>query len=436
MKVMPSNDGPFEDIFLNNSDGVSCSCKSPNKLDLSNNQSFSNSLGEITGFHGFNTKAIRSGYHSSQHGEHSEAIYETSSYIYSSCEESFRKFSGLEEGNVYSRFTNPTVRTFEKKLALLELADDAIGASSGMAAILTLFCANLKSGDKLICSAHIFGSTRALINNYLCNFGINVVYVGVTDYASWEREIKDDKVRMIFLETPANPTLEVVDLSKIKNLIEDRNIIFVVDNTVCTPCSQRPLLLGSDIVIHSTSKYIDGHGRCIGGAIAGNAAIIDKCRAFMRCAGPSMTAHNAWIFIKGLETLDLRMERHSHNAQLIAEWMTSHPRVKRVMYPGLPSHPNHLIAAKQQKYFGGLVSFEIDGPREEVWRCVDKARVCSLTTNIGDAKTMITHPASTTHVKMTSEQRMSVGISDSLVRLSVGLENVGDLIEDLSHCFA
>lgn len=404
-------------------------------LDLSKSCNFVNTVGNGLNFSGFNTMSIRSGYKMSEYGEHSEAIFETSSYVYSSCLESYKKFSGIEEGFVYSRFTNPTVRTFEKKMSILEAGEDAIATASGMSAILTTFVALLKSGDRLVCSANVFGSTRLLINNFLKKFGVEVSFVNLLDYDSWDTEAKRSDTKLFFLETPANPTLEVIDLSRLEDVISGKDIILVVDNTICSPCSQRPLLMGANIVIHSTSKYIDGHGRCIGGAIVGSKRHITDCRAFMRCAGPSMTAHNAWIFSKGLETLDLRMERHSRNACTLAHWLQDHPKVKKVFYPGLESHPQHLIAKRQQKYFGGLVSFELHGSKGDVWKCMDKAQLCSLTTNIGDAKTMITHPATTTHVKLTDEERRRVGISETLVRVSVGLENIEDIIEDLSQCF-
>lgn len=407
-----------------------------NIMDLSSKNQYTNSVGDSSRFSGFSTLAIRSGYTASSHREHSEAIYETSSYTYSNCEESYRKFSGLDEGNVYSRFTNPTVRTFEKKLSLLEFADDAIACSSGMSAILTVFCGLLSAGDKLVCSSNVFGSTRFLINNFFIKFNVIVSYVDLTDYNAWERESKDSRTKMMFLETPANPTLEVADLLRLENITADSDIILVVDNTVCTPASQNPILMGADLVVHSTSKYIDGQGRCIGGAVAGKKELIDLCRVFMRCAGPSMTAHNAWVFSKGLETLELRVEKHSYNALKLAQWLETHPRVERVLYPGLESHPHHAIAKRQQRYFGGLVSFIVKGTREEVWSCIDKANLCSLTTNIGDTKTIITHPASTTHVKLTKEEREAVGIVEGLVRVSTGLEYIGDIIDDINMCLS
>lgn len=434
--IVLSNFKVFDSSNLSSSEDKRDASSLRNTANLASRNSYTNIIGDAHRFRGFETMAIRSGYAASEHGEHSEAIYETSSYVYNSCEESYQKFSGQVPGNVYSRFTNPTVRTFEERLALLESAEDAIASSSGMSAILTVFCSLLRQGDKIICSANIFGSTRALLNNYIKNFGIDVHFVDICDYSAWEREILHPTTKLVFLESPANPTLEIADINYLAQLTKQSSAVFVVDNTMCTPCSQKPILIGADLVVHSTSKYIDGHGRCIGGCVAGRKDLIEKLRTFMRCAGPAMTAHNAWIFSKGLETLELRFERHSENALSIAKWLESHPKVAKVIYPGLESHPNFELAKRQQKYSGGIVSFILNGTTKDVWEVLDRTQLCSLTTNIGDTKTMITHPASTTHVKLSQIDRERIGVVDGLIRISVGLENVNDILLDLDYCLS
>jgi O-succinylhomoserine sulfhydrylase len=381
---------------------------------------------------GFSTLAIRSGHGRSAEGEHSEPIHETSSYVYADCAESAAVFSGAVEGNVYSRFTNPTVRIFEERLAALECADAAIGAASGMAALLSAFITFLSAGDHVICSRAVFGSTAVLLRNFIAKFGVEISFVSQTDVSEWANAIRPN-TRLMFCETPSNPTLDLVNISQLARLAKAAGAHLLVDNTFCTPVGQRPLLFGADMVMHSTSKYIDGQGRCIGGALAGRRELIDKVRTFMRCAGPAMTAHNAWIFLKGLETLEIRLREHSKNALELAKWLTYHPSVERVFYSGLPSHPQFELASIQQRYHGGVLSFQIKGGRPEAWKCIDAMKFISLTTNVGDTKSMVTHPASTTHVRLSPEERAAVGISEGLIRISVGLEDVEDIVKDVDH---
>jgi len=381
------------------------------------------------------TRAIRYGYNRSDEGEHSESIYETSSYVYKNSEESYDVFSGKTIGNVYSRFTNPTVRTFEKKLAQLEYAEDAVGTASGMSALLAIFMTFLSSGDHVVCSRSVFGSTTVLLKDFIAKFNVSISFVPQSDITKWAEAITD-KTRVIFCESPSNPTIELVDILELSHLASRSDAILVVDNTFCTPVSQNPLHLGADLIVHSTGKYIDGHGRCVGGAVVGNGELIDKVRSFMRSAGPAMTAHNAWVFLKGLETLDIRYREHSKSAMIIANWLSEHPAIKSVNYTGLDSHPQHTLALNQQRYHGGVITFDIDGERRQAWRCIDNLKLISATTNFGDAKSMITHPATTTHVRLSEIEKRSVGISEGLLRISVGLEDVEDIIIDLYQALA
>jgi O-succinylhomoserine sulfhydrylase len=381
---------------------------------------------------GYQTLAIRTGHHRSLEGEHSEPIHETSSYVYADCEESAAVFSGAIEGNVYSRFTNPTVRIFEERLAAMECAESAIGAASGMAALLSVFITFLSAGDHVICSRSVFGSTAVLLRSFICKFGVSVSFVSQTDVNEWAAAVRPN-TRLMFCETPSNPTLEIMNLSRLAKLAKECGAMLVVDNTFCTPVGQRPVLFGADLVVHSTSKYIDGQGRCIGGAIVGRKQLVDRVKSFMRSAGPAMAAHNAWVFLKGLETLEIRMREHSRNAFAIARWLEGHPLVERVLYTGLASHPQHELAQLQQRYHGGVLSFQVKGGKSSAWKCIDALRLISLTTNVGDTKMMITHPATTTHTRMSPEERALIGIPDGLIRLTVGLEDVEDIIVDLDH---
>jgi len=381
---------------------------------------------------GFDTRAVRAGQHRTAEGEHSEPIFPTSSYVFASAAAAAARFSGETPGNIYSRFTNPTVRTFEERLATLEGGEKCVATASGMAAILSTCMALLKGGDHIVASRNIFGPTVLLFNNYLGRFGVETTYVSLTDYAAWEKAIKPN-TKLLYLETPSNPLTEISDIARLAKLAHAKGCLLVVDNCFCTPALQRPLELGADVVIHSATKYLDGQGRCIGGAVVGNAELVGKeVYGFMRTAGPSLSPFNAWVFLKGLETLGLRMQAHSASAQALAEWLEQQPRVQRVYYPGLASHPQHALAKQQQTGFGGIVSFELKGGKEPAWRLIDSTRLISITANLGDTKSTITHPATTTHGRLTPEQRAEAGISDGLIRVSVGLEDIGDLKRDLA----
>lgn len=381
---------------------------------------------------GFDTRAVRAGQQRTAEGEQSEPIFTTSSFTYESAAQAAARFSGEEPGNIYSRFTNPTVRMFEERLAALEGGQRCVATSSGMAAILSTCLGLLKSGDHIVSSRSIFGSTTMLFNNYLAKFGIETTYVPQTDPAAWRKALRPD-TRLLFLETPSNPLTEVADIAELATIAHEAGARLVVDNCFCTPALQRPLALGADIVVHSATKYIDGQGRCVGGAVVGDAdAVGGDVYGFLRTAGPTLSPFNAWVFLKGLETLRLRMRAHSENALALARWLEGQPTVARVHYPGLDSHPQHVLAARQQSAFGGILAFEVAGGREAAWRFIDAVRVMSITANLGDAKSTITHPASTTHGRLTPEQRLDAGVSEGLIRLSVGLEDVADLRADLA----
>jgi O-succinylhomoserine sulfhydrylase len=382
---------------------------------------------------GPNTLAVRAGQVRSQEGEHSELIFPTSSYVFASAAEAAARFSGDSPGNIYSRFTNPTVRTFEQRLAALEQGERCIGTSSGMSAILCTLLGLLKAGDHIVSSRSIFGSTVNLLSNILPRYGITTTFVDSTDYQDWERAITSD-TKLFFLETPSNPLTEIVDIQKVADIAHNSNLLLIVDNCFCTPSLQLPLKLGADIVIHSATKYLDGQGRCVGGAIVGSDSLLgEDIYTFLRTGGASMSPFNAWIFLKGLETLSIRMQAHCQNAQQIAEWLNSQKFVETVYYPGLKSHPQHELATQQQSGFGGIVSFEVKGGKEQAWKFIDSIKLFSITANLGDTKSTITHPGSTTHHKLSDEQRLEVGINPGLIRLSVGLEDVSDLINDLEQ---
>ena len=383
----------------------------------------------------FETRAVRAGQQRTPEGEHSEAIFPTSSYVFGSAAEAAARFSGDQPGNIYSRFTNPTVRTFEDRLASLEGGERCVATASGMAAILATCAGLLQAGDHVVSSRSIFGTTTVLFSTYLARFGIETSYVPLTEPAAWEAAIRPE-TRLLFLETPSNPLTEVADIQALSGLARAHDCLLVVDNCFCTPALQRPLQLGADIVIHSATKYLDGQGRCIGGAVVGDAERVGKeIYGFLRTAGPAMSPFNAWVFLKGLETLSLRMQAHSSNALALAEWLEQQPAVTRVHHPGLASHPQHDLACRQQSGNGGIVSFELQGGREAAWAFIDATRVFSITANLGDAKSTITHPATTTHGRLTPEQRTDTGITDGLIRLAVGLESVSDLRADLERGF-
>lgn len=379
------------------------------------------------------TRAIRTGHQRTREGEHSEPIFLTSSFVFDNAAQAAARFAGEEPGNIYSRFTNPTVRAFQERLAALEGAEYCVATSSGMSAILSTCMSLLKAGDHIVSSQSVFGTTVSLFNSVLPKFGVQTSFVALTDYAAWEAAITP-ATRFLFLETPSNPLTEVADIRRLAELAHAHDCLLVVDNCFCTPALQQPISLGADLVIHSATKYLDGQGRCIGGAVLGKRDLLEQdVFGFLRTAGPTMSPFNAWVFLKGLETLKLRMRAHSDSAMQIATWLESQPGISHVYYPGLASHPQHPLAVQQQSGFGGIVSFELDAGQAAAWKLIDATQVCSITANLGDAKTTITHPATTTHWKLTDEEKIASGISPGLVRLSVGLEDVGDLIEDLEH---
>ena len=384
---------------------------------------------------GFATRAVRAGQIRTPEGEHAEPIFPTSSYVFESAEHAAARFSGEEPGNIYSRFTNPTVRTFEQRLATLEGGESAVATSSGMSAILSTFMALLGAGDHIVSSRSVFGTTRILFDKYLAKFGIETDYVALTDIEDWQRAIKPN-TKVLFLETPSNPMNEIADLTALSALAKANDCLLIVDNCFCTPALQQPLALGADIVVHSATKYIDGQGRCVGGAVVGDAQLVGQdIYGFLRTAGPTMSPFNAWTFLKGLETLELRMKAHSASALTLAIWLEQQPQVINVFYAGLPSHPQHELAKKQQSAFSGIIAFEVKGGQEGAWKLVNATEWISITGNLGDTKTTITHPATTTHGRLTPEARAEAGISDGLLRISVGLENVEDIQADLQHGF-
>jgi O-succinylhomoserine sulfhydrylase len=376
------------------------------------------------------TLAIRAGYQRTHENEHSEALFLTSSYLFENAEMAAKHFSNEVEGNVYSRYTNPTVRAFEERLAAMEEGEQAVATASGMAATLSVVMALLQSGDHIICSQDVFGSTRVMLNNYIIKFGVEVTYVALTDLSAWQQAIQPN-TKMLFCETPSNPMSEIADLEALSAISKQAGALFVVDNCFCTPVLQKPLNWGADIVVHSATKYLDGQGRCLGGAVVGSHELMNKIVGFLRAAGPSMSPFNAWIFLKGLETLRIRMQAHSANAAELASWLNAHPMVTKVFYAGLEDHPGHQLAKKQQSDFGGVVSFCVEGGRTEAWRVLDSTKVISLTANLGDTKTTIVHPATTTHGRLSDEDRLQAGITDNLIRVAVGLEDIIDIKNDL-----
>lgn len=384
---------------------------------------------------GIDTLAVRAGQTRSAEGEHSEALYMTSSYVFDSAEAAAARFNGEDPGNVYSRYTNPTVRMFQDRIAAMEGAEAAIATSSGMAAILSTCMALLAAGDHVVCSRSVFGTTTALFTRYMKKFGVETTFVGATDLDDWKGAVQDN-TKLLFVETPSNPLCDVVDLKALSALSKANECLLVVDNCFCTPALQRPLELGADLVVHSATKYLDGQGRCVGGVVVGPKAIVDDIVIFLRTAGPTMSAFNAWVFLKGLETLRLRMDAHSANANTLAHWLDDQPQIERVFYAGLKDHPGHALAAQQQRGFGGVLSFRVKGDKAAAWRFIDATKIMSLTANLGDAKTTIVHPGTTTHGRLSDDDKVQAGITDNLIRVAVGLEDVEDLKADLQRGIA
>ncbi|MEC9254509.1 MAG: O-succinylhomoserine sulfhydrylase [Pseudomonadota bacterium] len=380
----------------------------------------------------FDTLAVRAGQMRTPEGEHGEAIFPTSSYVFSSAAEAAATFGGDRDGNVYSRYTNPTVRTFEQRLAALEGGEACAATASGMSAIYALCIAHLQAGDHMICSRAVFGSTTVLLEKFLRKFNVEITYVDLLDLGAWQGAVQEN-TKLLFLESPSNPLTEVADLRAISEIARSAGALFAVDNCFCTPAAQLPLALGADLVVHSATKYIDGQGRCLGGAVIGSHELIEPVIGVLRSAGPTMSPFNAWVFLKGLETLSLRMKAHSENALALAQWLEEHPKVAKVNYCGLPNHPQYELAKSQQRLFGGVLSFEVEGGQEEAWKVVDATRMISITANLGDTKTTITHPGTTTHGRLSDEQRDEAGISQALLRISVGLESVEDIKRDLAR---
>ena len=380
------------------------------------------------------TLAVRAGIQRSQFNEHSEALFLTSSFVFDSAEQAAKRFTGEEPGNIYARFTNPTVSMFQERLAALEGAEFCVATASGMSAILACVMGLLSAGDHIVASRAIFGSTVQLFSIILKRFGVETTFVSPTDVREWEAACQPN-TKLFFAETPSNPLTEVCDIAALAEIAHRRGAWLAVDNCFCTPILQRPLDLGADIVIHSATKYIDGQGRVLGGAVLGSKTLMEGVYQFLRTAGPTMSAFNAWIFLKGLETLRIRMDAHSASSLALAQWLEVQPQVGRVLYPGLASHPQHALAMRQQKTGGGIVSFELKGGKAAAWKVINATRLLSITANLGDTKTTITHPASTTHGRLTPEQRAAAGINDGLIRIAVGLESVEDIKLDLQTGF-
>ena len=384
---------------------------------------------------GFDTLAVRAGQHRTPEGEHGEAMFLTSSYVFRSAADAAARFAGEQPGNVYSRYTNPTVRAFEERIAALEGAEQAVATASGMAAILAIVMSQCSAGDHVLVSQSVFGSTISLFEKYLKRFGIEVDYPPLADLAAWEAAFKPN-TKLLFVESPSNPLAELVDIAALAEIAHAHKALLVVDNCFCTPALQQPLKLGADIIMHSATKYIDGQGRGLGGVVAGRKAEMEAVVGFLRTAGPTLSPFNAWMFLKGLETLRVRMQAHSASALALAQWLETQPGIDKVYYAGLPSHPQHELAKRQQSAFGAVVSFEVKGGKEAAWRFIDATKVISITTNLGDTKTTIAHPATTSHGRLSPQERANAGIRDNLIRVAVGLEDVADLKADLARGLA
>jgi O-succinylhomoserine sulfhydrylase len=379
------------------------------------------------------TLAVRAGTERSPFGEHSDALHLTPSFVFKSAAQAAERFANREPGNIYSRFTNPTVTAFEQRLAALEGAECCVATSSGMSAILSCAMGLLKGGDHVICSAGVFGATVQLFGGILKRFGLETTFVAGSDPAAWQKAVKGN-TRLLFVETPSNPTMEIFDIAALAAVAKKAGALLVVDNVFCTPILQRPLDLGADVVVHSATKYLDGQGRVLGGAVLGKRDVIyEGVFGFLRTAGPTLSPFNAWVILRGMETLRVRIEAQSAGAMELARWLEKQPGIARVNYPGLPSHPQHALAKKQQKGFGAVVSFDVKGGKDAAWRVVDETRLLSITANLGDTRTTITHPASTTHARISQEARDAAGIGDGLLRVAVGLEHIEDIKADLAR---
>lgn len=380
--------------------------------------------------YGFATKAIRTGHTRTNEREHSEAIFMTSSFAFESAEQAAAVFAGDEKGNLYSRFSNPTINTLEQRIAALEGGERGVATASGMGAILATAMAVLKSGDHVVVSRNIFGTAVVFFDKLVRNWNVEVTFVDLTDMSAWEQAIQKN-TKMFFLETPSNPLTQIADIKALADLAHANDSVLVVDNMFCTPVLQQPLALGADLVLHSATKYLDGQGRAIAGLVVGNGELIEAVFGIVRTAGPAISPFNAWIILKGLETLKIRVEAHVKNAMALATWLENQAGVKQVYYPGLESHPQYALAQQQQKGAGAILSFVLEGGKEAAWSLMDAAKMACISANIGDTKTILTHPASTTHGRLTDEQKAKAGIDEGLVRVSVGLEDIEDIKQDL-----
>jgi O-succinylhomoserine sulfhydrylase len=384
---------------------------------------------------GFDTLAVRAGQHRTPEGEHSDPLFFTSSYVFRTAADAAATFAGDKPGNVYSRYTNPTVHSFEERIAALEGGEQAVGTSTGMSAILATVMALCSAGDHVLVSKSVFGSTISLFEKYFKRFGVEVDYVPLAELSGWDAAIKPN-TKMLFVESPSNPLAELVDIAALAEIAHAKGALLVVDNCFCTPALQRPLLMGADVVTHSATKFIDGQGRAMGGVVVGRAELMKEVVGFLRTAGPSLSPFNAWLFLKGLETLNIRMRAHCQSALELAQWLEQQDGIEKVHYAGLESHPQHELAKRQQKAFGAVVSFEVKGGKDGAWRFIDATRLISITANLGDTKTTITHPSTTSHGRLSPQEREAAGIRDSLIRVAVGLEDVADLKADLARGLA
>jgi O-succinylhomoserine sulfhydrylase len=384
---------------------------------------------------GFDTLAVRAGQHRTPEGEHSDPLFFTSSYVFRTAADAAATFAGDKPGNVYSRYTNPTVHSFEERIAALEGGEQAVATSTGMSAILATVMSLCSAGDHVLVSKSVFGSTISLFEKYFKRFGVQVDYVPLAELSGWDAAIKPN-TKLLFVESPSNPLAELVDIAALAEIAHAKGAMLVVDNCFCTPALQRPLLMGADVVVHSATKFIDGQGRAMGGVVVGRTEQMKEVVGFLRTAGPSLSPFNAWLFLKGLETLNIRMRAHCQSALELAQWLEQQGGIEKVHYAGLESHPQHELAKRQQKAFGAVVSFEVKGGKDGAWRFIDATRLISITANLGDTKTTITHPSTTSHGRLSPQEREAAGIRDSLIRVAVGLEDVADLKADLARGLA
>ncbi len=384
---------------------------------------------------GFDTLAVRAGQHRTPESEHSDPLFFTSSYVFRTAADAAATFAGDMPGNVYSRYTNPTVHSFEERIAALEGGEQAVATSTGMSAILATVMSLCSAGDHVLVSKSVFGSTISLFEKYFKRFGVQVDYVPLAELSGWDSAIKPN-TRLLFVESPSNPLAELVDIAALAEIAHAKGAMLVVDNCFCTPALQQPLRMGADVVVHSATKFIDGQGRAMGGVVVGRSEQMKEVVGFLRTAGPSLSPFNAWLFLKGLETLNIRMRAHCQSALELARWLEQQDGIEKVHYAGLESHPQHDLAKRQQKAFGAVVSFEVRGGKDGAWRFIDATRLISITANLGDTKTTITHPSTTSHGRLSPQEREAAGIRDSLIRVAVGLEDVADLQADLARGLA